>query len=142
MALSDKQQRFCDEYLLDLNATQAAIRAGYSEKTAKQIGSENLSKPDVNAYLLARMKAREQRTQITQDMVLRDIDTIKADAMSKMADRDGNVSMNSHQAALKACELLGKHLGMFKDKVELTGADGGPLNLSLEVAFIGADRAS
>lgn len=142
MALSDKQQRFCDEYLLDLNATQAAIRAGYSEKTAKQIGSENLSKPDVNAYLLERMKAREQRTQITQDMVLRDIDTIKADAMSKMADRDGNVSMNSHQAALKACELLGKHLGMFKDKVELTGADGGPLNLSLEVAFIGADRAS
>ena len=142
MALSDKQQRFCDEYLLDLNATQAAIRAGYSEKTAKQIGSENLSKPDVNAYLLERMKEREQRTQITQDMVLRDINTIKADAMSKMADRDGNVSMNSHQAALKACELLGKHLGMFKDKVELTGADGGPLNLSLEVAFIGADRAS
>ena len=142
MALNDKQQRFCDEYLIDLNATQAAIRAGYSEKTAKSIGHENLTKPDVIAYLSERQKEREIRTQITQDNVLRDIDKIKADAMTKISDREGNLSMNNHPAALKACELLGKHLGMFKDRVEMTGADGGPLNLSLEVAFIGADRAT
>ena len=56
MALNDRHKRFCDEYLKDCNATQAAIRAGYSEKTAKSIGDENLTKPDIRAYLDARME--------------------------------------------------------------------------------------
>ncbi len=73
MALTPKQRRFVDEYLIDLNATQAAIRAKYSAKTARQIGEENLSKPDIQAAIAARMKAREARTEITQDMVLKEL---------------------------------------------------------------------
>lgn len=72
MALTGKQRRFVDEYLIDLNATQAAIRAGYSKKTAQIIGFENLSKPIIAAALQMRMKAREVRTEITQDRVLQE----------------------------------------------------------------------
>lgn len=69
-SLTAKQSRFVDEYLLDLNATQAAVRAGYSPKRADAIGFENLRKPDIAAAIAERMKAREERTEITQDMVL------------------------------------------------------------------------
>jgi phage terminase small subunit len=69
--LTPKQQRFVDEYLVDLNATQAAIRAGYSAKTAGAIGDENLKKPEISAVIELRMLDRAQRTEITQDMVLR-----------------------------------------------------------------------
>ena len=57
--LTAKQRRFCDEYLIDMNAAQAAIRAGYSKKTAKQIGQENLTKPDLQEYIAERMKQKE-----------------------------------------------------------------------------------
>lgn len=68
--MTPKQKRFVDEYLIDLNATQAAIRAGYSEKTAGQIGDENLKKPEIAKAVEGRMAAREERTEITQDKVL------------------------------------------------------------------------
>ncbi|MGC0154838.1 terminase small subunit [Chromobacterium vaccinii] len=68
--LTPKQKRFVDEYLIDLNATQAAIRSGYSEKTARQIGEENLTKPDIRAAIESAQKARAERTEITADMVL------------------------------------------------------------------------
>lgn len=73
MALTAKQQRFVDEYLIDLNATQAAIRAGYSQKTARSISNENLTKPDIQAAIEKGMKARSGRVEITQDMVLREL---------------------------------------------------------------------
>ncbi len=73
MALTAKQQRFVDEYLIDLNATQAAIRAGYSEKTARSISNENLTKPDIQAAIAKGMQARSCRVEITQDMVLREL---------------------------------------------------------------------
>lgn len=73
MALTAKQQRFVDEYLIDLNATQAAIRAGYSEKTARSISNENLTKPDIQAAIEKGMQARSGRVEITQDMVLREL---------------------------------------------------------------------
>ena len=73
MALTAKQQRFVDEYLIDLNATQAAIRAGYSEKTARSISNENLTKPDIQAAIQKGMEARSGRVAITQDMVLREL---------------------------------------------------------------------
>ena len=57
--MTEKQKRFCDEYLIDLNATQAAIRAGYSKKTANRIGTENLSKLVIKAYIEERMKEKE-----------------------------------------------------------------------------------
>lgn len=70
MALTDKQQRFVDEYLLDLNATQAAIRAGYSKKTARQVGSENLSKPAVEQAIAQAQQERSERTKISADWLL------------------------------------------------------------------------
>ncbi|CUJ53467.1 Terminase small subunit [Achromobacter xylosoxidans] len=73
MALTDKQRRFVDEYLVDLNATQAAIRAGYSEKTAYSIGNENLSKPEIADAIQEAQAERSRRTDITQDMVLREL---------------------------------------------------------------------
>jgi phage terminase small subunit len=73
MALTARQQRFVDEYLIDLNATQAAIRAGYSPKTARSISNENLTKPDIQAAIEKGMQARSGRVEITQDMVLREL---------------------------------------------------------------------
>jgi phage terminase small subunit len=73
MALTAKQQRFVDEYLIDLNATQAAIRAGYSARTARSISNENLTKPDIQSAIEKGMKARSSRVEITQDMVLREL---------------------------------------------------------------------
>jgi hypothetical protein len=70
MTLTPKQKRFVDEYLVDLNATQAAIRAGYSERNAGKIGPELLGKTGVSVAIAAAMKARATRTEITQDMVL------------------------------------------------------------------------
>lgn len=72
MALTAKQQLFVKEYLIDLNATQAAIRAGYSVKTATKIGSENLMKPDIQVAIKKAMDKRSQRTEITADMVLKE----------------------------------------------------------------------
>lgn len=70
MALNPRQIRFCEEYLVDLNATQAAIRAGYSEKTAKAIGCENLTKPDVQEYIQAKRKVLSKSLEINQERVL------------------------------------------------------------------------
>ena len=70
MALTDKQRRFVDEYLIDLNATQAAIRAGYSKKTARQAGAENLSKPVIAEAIAAGKSELSRRAEITADMVL------------------------------------------------------------------------
>lgn len=73
MALTPKQAQFVAEYLVDLNATQAAIRAGYSPDTARAIGSENLSKPDVAAAIAEAQAERAKRTEITQDRVLKEL---------------------------------------------------------------------
>jgi len=70
--LTAKQQRFVEEYLIDLNATQAAIRAGYSPESAKEIGCENLTKPNIKAAIDKAMAERSRRTGITQDRVLRE----------------------------------------------------------------------
>ncbi len=70
MSLTPKQQLFVAEYLLNLNATQAAVRAGYSKKTAYSVGHENLKKPEVAAAIQEAMEARSQRTEIAQDWIL------------------------------------------------------------------------
>ncbi|MFZ4215437.1 terminase small subunit [Pantoea endophytica] len=70
MALTDKQDMFCREYLIDLNASQAAIRAGYSQKTASRMGSENLSKPDIAKRIIELKTARNERVEINADYVL------------------------------------------------------------------------
>lgn len=72
MALTPKQQRFIGEYLVDLNATQAAIRAGYSEKTARAIGQENLTKPDIQDAIQKAQEEAANSLKITRDRVLRE----------------------------------------------------------------------
>ena len=119
--LTTKQQLFVDEYLVDLNATRAAIRAGYSEKTAEYQASRLLKNVKIEKALTIRMKARERRTAITHDKVLEDIERIKQDAMQLVPDKDGNMTMANHAAALKAAELQGRHLGMFNYKIEVAG---------------------
>ena len=79
--MTPKQAAFVDEYLIDLNATQAAIRAGYSAKTAGWIGNQQLAKTHISAEIAKRMEDRSKRTEITQDRVLTDIELIKQDAM-------------------------------------------------------------
>jgi len=73
VSLTDKQKTFIDEYLIDLNATQAAIRAGYSKDTAQQMGSENLSKPVIQSAIKDAMAERQKRTQVTSDMVIAEL---------------------------------------------------------------------
>ena len=176
--LTPKQQRFADEYLVDLNGKQAAIRAGYSEKTAEAQASRLLSNAKVQHYIQKRKQDRVERTEITQDMVLYELASIAfsnaadyAKVVEKEAtiqtddgeeiqifDKDGNPVMyrtvepvltseltEKQKRALsvikkgrdgfeikpydklRALELLGKHIGMFQDRVEVTGEVNNPM---------------
>jgi phage terminase small subunit len=163
MALTDKQRRFVDEYLVDLNATQAAIRAGYSEKTARAIACENLTKPDIEAAIAEAMEQRERRTQITQDRVLQELARVAFFDIRRLYKPDGGMlaphELDDDSAAvmsslevleefeghgedrvqigytkkakvfdkMSALTLAMRHLGMLKEKVEVTGKDGSPL---------------
>lgn len=135
--LTAKQELFVQEYLIDLNATQAAIRAGYSEKTAGQQGFELLKKPEIQSGINAAQQARVERTQITADYVLTTIhETVERCKQARpVLDRRGEPVMVETeggqlapaytfepQAVLKGAELLGKHLKMFTDKVEHSGS--------------------
>lgn len=105
MSLTAKQKRFVEEYLIDLNATQAAIRAGYSKKTAGSIGEENLKKPEIASAIFSAQRSREQRTGITQDWAL--------ERLKREAEFEGVGS--SHSARVSALGLAMKHLGMLKE---------------------------
>lgn len=109
--LTPKQQRFVEEYLIDLNATQAAIRAGYSEKTAKEIGSENLTKPNIAKAITEAQEKLSNKAQVTVEMVVQGL-LNEAKDLSEGSTQSARVSAWAH---------LGKHLGMFKDKVEHSG---------------------
>lgn len=126
--LTEKQKLFVAEYLVDLNATQAAIRAGYSEKTAEQIGYQLLQKTLVQDAIQEAREKRQQRTEITQDMV---VEELRAVAFAKAADYTDSTLKYSNK--LKALELLGKHLGMFTDKVEHSGETGLRIELAPDV---------
>ena len=117
--MTPKQAAFVNEYLIDLNATQAAIRAGY-KGDPNTVGPRLLVNVGIQTAIQERQKARQERTEITQDLVLTDIELIKQDAMRKAYDKNGNEAMINHTSALKACELQGRHLQMWNDKVALT----------------------
>lgn len=149
MALTEKQKRFCDEYLIDLNATQAAIRAGYSVKNADKIGSELLGKTRVSETISRKIAERSKRTGINQDRVIQELAriafvnpqnvidsedaSVRQDATEddlaciqsvKVKTMDGAKGKSVEREVrlndkMKALELLGKHLGMFKDKLEV-----------------------
>lgn len=120
--LTDKQEKFCQEYLIDLNGTQAAIRAGYSKKTAKQVASENLTKLDVIARLRELNKKIEERTEISQEWVRKRFKEISDRCMTAEPVmiyygenwvESGEYKFDS-SGANKATEMLGKHLGFFE----------------------------
>ena len=127
--LTAKQQRFCDEYLIDLNATQAAIRSGYSKKTANRIGTENLSKPVIKQYIADRMAEKESQLIADQDEVLKYLTSVlrgesKSTEIVVEGTGDGCSEARtiqkepSEKDRLKAAELLGKRYGLYTDKVE------------------------
>ncbi len=89
--LTPKQQKFVDEYLVDLNATQAAIRAGYSEKTARQMATENLSKPNIAKAIEERQKALQEKTGITQERVLAELKNLAFLDIRKLFNDDGSL---------------------------------------------------
>ena len=128
MRLTNKQARFVEEYMVDLNATQAAIRAGYSARNADKIGSELLGKTRVAAAIQAKRAEVSERTGRTVADVMRDIGRVRDDAMREVFDPEtGEGSMLSHKDALKALELEGKHLGAFADRVQVSNPDGSPI---------------
>jgi len=126
--LEIKQESFCIEYMVDLNATQAAIRAGYSKNSARQIGSENLSKPAIADRIAELQAERVQRTEITADYVLSNLKSVAERCMQAEAvtSFEGGEKVETgeykfeHSGANKALELLGKHLSLFTDKSEVT----------------------
>lgn len=106
--LTPKQEMFCHEYLVDLNGAAAAVRAGYSEKTANRIASENLSKPDIMERVTELKRERVEKVARTAQDVLNDIIAVTAQARE-----EGDL-----KTALKGLELQGKHFSMFTDKVQ------------------------
>lgn len=171
MKLTPKQMRFVDEWLIDFNGKQAAIRAGYSAKTAEATAARLLRNVKVQAEISRRQKDLQRRTEISQDRVVKELARIAfADASDYACietymyeNKDGTLSplqvvspkdtgaLSDDQRAaiagikhgangievklhdkIKALELLGRHIGMFNDKLSLSGADGGPLTFRWE----------
>ena len=171
MKLTPKQIRFVDEWLIDFNGKQAAIRAGYSAKTAEAAAARLLRNVKVQAEISRRQRDLQKRTEVTQDRVVKELARVAfADASDYVCvdtltyeNGDGTVSpiqvgspkdtdtLSDDQRAaiasikqgangievklcdkIKALELLGRHIGMFNDKISLSGADGGPLTFRWE----------
>ena len=178
--LNDKQKQFCKEYLVDLNATQAAIRARYAEKTAYSQGQRLLKNVEAQEYIRELMQKREQRTEITADKVLEEyaklgfsdvtdylqvvterilvghdketgepisdisqfvlmkdtanIPKSKLAAISEIKQaKDGSISFKLHDKK-GALDSIAKHLGMFAERVELTGKYGGPIQTAVDLS--------
>lgn len=176
--LTDLQKKFIKEYLIDLNITAAALRAGYSEKTAYSIGQETFNKPHIQAAIQKEMNKRARRTEITADKVLeeyaklgfsdvtdylqvvtervlvghdketgepisdisqfvlmkdtKDIPPEKLAAISEVKQhKDGSISFKLHDKR-GALDSIAKHLGMFTERIEHTGKDGGPITVNFE----------
>lgn len=134
--MTPKQERFCQEYLIDLNGTQAAIRAGYSPKTAGQQGERLLRNVEIAESIQKVISARSERTQITADYVLSGLQEVAERCMQRAPVMVGN-GKNRHHAidgdgrhiwefdssgANKAFELLGKHLALFRERFEVQAA--------------------
>ena len=178
--LTDLQKKFIKEYLIDLNITAAALRAGYSEKTAYSIGQETFNKPHIQAAIQKEMNKRARRTEITADKVLEEyaklgfsdvtdylqvvterilvghdketgepisdisqfvlmkdtanIPKSKLAAISEIKQaKDGSISFKLHDKK-GALDSIAKHLGMFAERVELTGKDGGPIQTAVDLS--------
>lgn len=158
--LNEKQQRFVEEYLIDLNGTQAAIRAGYSARTANEQASRLLANVSVQQAISERMAERSKRTGVNQDRVILELAKIAFLKMTDVVDKDGCIRDDASEddlsciesikykhsdtdtgssterevkiaSKLKALELLGKHLGMWNDKLDV--------NIAQPIVISGAD---
>lgn len=126
--MTPKQKRFCDEYLIDCNATKAAIRAGYSEKTAKQMGAENLSKPDLRAYIDEQLeRIHNEKTADAQEVMEYLTAVMRGEHTEQVLKLIGegvqtitNIDVSAKER-LKAAELIGKRYGLFTDKIGVEG---------------------
>lgn len=159
--LNGKQQRFVEEYLIDLNATQAAIRAGYSHKTANEQGSRLLTNVSIQQAISIAMAERSKRTGINQDRIVMELARMAFVKISDVANSDGSIKENATDddlaciesikykrsdmdmgttiereikltSKIKALELLGKHIGMWNDKIDV--------NVALPVVISGGDE--
>ena len=128
--LTQKQKRFCDEYIICLNATEAAIKAGYAKKSAYSIGSENLRKPEIKAYIDERLSERrgkkiaeaeeimEYLTSVVRGESESEIVVIEGEGLGESSARKIRKNPDEKEK-LKAAELIGKRYGLFTEKVEL-----------------------
>jgi len=150
--LTDKQKEFVRQYLVDLNATQAAIRAGYSMKTAYRQGADLLQKTSIREAIEKAQAKRARRVEVTQDYVLSNLVEVVERTMQRapVTDRKGEQVTDEEGRAVwtfdaknanRALELLGKHLGIFTDKIraEVSGPDGGPMASEIVVRFVEPD---
>ena len=144
--LTEKQRMFCEEYIIDINATQAAIRAGYSEKTAGETGYENLNKPQIKAYISELKDKRRSKIGITAHSVLENLEKALKIAMGiddtfvVVKESIGNGMTQTTSQAVKKTDLTNyvkinemymKHLGMFAEKVEAEGKNMGNVVIQL-----------
>lgn len=130
--MTDKQKRFCDEYLIDCNAKQAAIRAGYSPNSAKQIGQENLTKPDLREYIDEQLKKLHDAKIADADEVIKYLTSVmRGESTAEVVVIEGEGEGYStarrmskapdEKERLRAAELLGKRFGLFTDKINVDG---------------------
>ena len=140
--MTEKQKLFCEEYLIDLNATQAALRAGYSEKTAYSIGNENLKKPEIQEYIQKRLKEKEDALIAKQDEVLKTLTAVMrrekpetvvvtCKARKSYYDDNGKKVIDEAEQPIcveiptkvsdvnKAAEMLGKYYALFTDRTQI-----------------------
>lgn len=127
--MTPRQQKFCDEYLISGNATDAAIKAGYSRKTAKQTGSENLAKPDLRAYIDEQLSKIHSAKIADAEEVMKYLTSVMrgehTEQVLKLVGEGVQTVTDidvSAKERLKAAELIGKRYGLFTDKVGLEGA--------------------
>lgn len=146
--LTDKQKKFVEEYLIDLNATQSAIRAGYSPKTANEQGARLLANVSIQEAISKAMAERSRRTGINQDRIVQELARIAFVKITDVVDPDGEINANASDddlaciesykvedsdsvngssskrevklaSKIKALELLGKHVGMWNDRIQV-----------------------
>lgn len=153
--MTPKQARFVVEYLVDGNATQAAIRAGYSERTAGKIGGENLQKPEIKAAIAAAESERLERVKLSADYVLSSLQVVAERCLQRVPvmvrrgremvqaqdDRGRHVWRFDSAGANRALELLGSHLKLFKEPAK-GSADDPVHNVSMSLEQWRAERAA